>query len=783
MYPFCRQVHYPTLNLGVGGVVAVFADLMRAAAAAVAAGVLPGYFWAAVLAPRAGLAERLTWSSVLSVASVPAVALALAKAADTGVTLWVAIGAVALVAGSGALAFAARGPAGPALPRPAPVRSPGVLALALTAFAAALITVVAALLHQRVPGLLLALVAVMVAVAGALATWTAGLSPAGPPAHDGGPTPGGSTAPGPGEPGPGEPGPRPTPTSKPALATKTALAEKSVPSATEGQRRPAWRVPALGITLALITVRGYAGVITLNWPYIRGTDQFSYVIMSEQMLRHGSYGTFLVYPPGFSTLSAVICRISGLAPYTLYPVLAPALLLLTSLAAYALATRLWGWEYGIAAAALSGLVLDGAYTSFFEGRYPDLTAAFFLMVMLGAALVVLYQSPSLRSGALVTVVGASVVLYHPVVSMYLALLLALVAIIGLPYLLLRGLRREARVLLLTLAAAAALSACYAAYTYDLPGIISGSSSTSHSVAIVLGTQPVPGASHLLTELGPALVWLSLFGFAALAAAVRYLRTPPQVLTALTVLGWCAVMYAGSRTAADGFPTRFERDLGAPLSVMAAFGAGLLLRSLPQAWLARKTSATVLAAVGAAVVGAMLVVPSVANVVTDSRTRGNILSPPVAAAARWLREHNTGGTIITTPWMKPVSNRAVLAMGGYTGLQSYTVAKIEHPRSLPPAGRQPLIDSHEVLWKPASCQSARALSRNDVRYVVLYRFGHSANLPAFQADPARYHRVYQNSAVIIYSAAQIPCQGQADGTNLNPGPIRTSPDSGSYKAAV
>ena len=236
MYPFCRQVHYPTLNLGVGGVVAVFADLMRAVAAAVAAGVLPGYFWAAVLAPRAGPAERLTWSSVLSVASVPAVALALAKAARTGVTLWVAIGAVALVAGSGALAFAARGPArspaGPALPRPAPIRSPGVLALALTAFAAALITVVAALLHQRVPGPLLALVALMVAVAGALAAWTAGLSPAVAPVHDGGPTPGGSTAP-----GPGEPGPRPTPTSKPALATKTALAEKSVPSATKGQRR------------------------------------------------------------------------------------------------------------------------------------------------------------------------------------------------------------------------------------------------------------------------------------------------------------------------------------------------------------------------------------------------------------------------------------------------------------------------------------------------------------------------------------------------------------------
>src|SRR5205823_14845854 len=96
------------------GVVAVVADLMRAVAAAVAAGVLPGYFWAAVLAPRAGLAERLTWSSVLSVASVPAVALALAKAAHTGVTLWVAIGAVALVAGSGVCRARARAQPGAA---------------------------------------------------------------------------------------------------------------------------------------------------------------------------------------------------------------------------------------------------------------------------------------------------------------------------------------------------------------------------------------------------------------------------------------------------------------------------------------------------------------------------------------------------------------------------------------------------------------------------------------------------------------------------------------------
>jgi uncharacterized membrane protein len=58
----------------------VVADLIRALLAALAAGVAPGYFWAAVLRPASGLAERLTYSAVLSMASVPAIAVLLARA-------------------------------------------------------------------------------------------------------------------------------------------------------------------------------------------------------------------------------------------------------------------------------------------------------------------------------------------------------------------------------------------------------------------------------------------------------------------------------------------------------------------------------------------------------------------------------------------------------------------------------------------------------------------------------------------------------------------------------
>jgi hypothetical protein len=688
----------------------VVLDLARAALAAAVAGVLPGYFWAVVLRPTGGLAERLAYSTVLSMASVPAVALLLARLAGPGVTLWIAIASVALVFGSGALVFARRGaapgPVTPVLPRPAAMTGTGTLVLIAAALAAAL----AALLHVPASRLLLIAIAAALAVAGVFA----------------------------------------------ARALRPAT--DSTPAAPPA--RAGWRALALAVVLGLVAVRAYTAVIRFDWPYVRGGDQFSYAVMAEQMLSHGSYGTFMIYPPGFPTLAAVICRLSGLAPLALFPVLAPSLLVLCALGAYALATRLWGWEYGVVAAALMGLVLTGAHTGLNQGRYPDLTAAFFLMVMLVAALITLYELPSLRSGLLVTVTGASVVLYHPVASMYLALLLALVAVTGLPYLLRKGRRRDAGILLLTLVAVAVLSACYAAYTYNLGEILTGSSATSAAVTSDLGTQSPPAAAHLLTELGPAIVWLGIFGIAALAAGVRYLRTPAQVLTAVTLLGWCAVMYVGSRTALDGFPQRFERDLGAALCIAGALSVGIIMQSVTALQVTRRTLATAASLTAASLLIVLVGLPAAGNLLDDSNARGNVLSHAVASAGNWLRQHNTGGTIISTPGMNHgITNRAVLALGGYTGLQSYFPRRLRHPRSLPPAGRQPLLDSEQVLSQPASCKSAGILDRDDVRYVVLYKFGQQADLAGFSTAPHQYRPVFQDSSVIIYAPLRASCPDQ------------------------
>lgn len=731
----------------------VLADLIRAWPAAAAAAVLPGFFWARVLRPASGLGERLAFSTAISMAAVPPVAVVLARAAGSGIALWVALVAVLLVFGSGALALwlkgGAGGPAGPVLPRPARVRDP----LTLVLIAVALLLALVSTLRPHASGWLPLLTAVVVIVAGVCAGW-----------------------------GPNTGEPEPTPVARAATeqpAADSATAASATGSTTVGEAawhrtgttpagahpagagpptsqptaRPAALVGALALVLALTAARAYEGVIRFDWPYLPGGDQFSHAVMTQQMLAHGSYPAYLVYPPGFSSLTAVICRFSGLTPLALFPVLAPTLVVVAALGAYALASRLWGGWYGIAAAVLSGLVLTGAFNGFAEGRYPDLVSAYFLIVMAVAAVISFYQSPTLRSGVLTVVVGASAMFYHSVAALYLVVLMALVAVTGLPYLLYKGRRREAGALTLTLAGVTVLAGGYAAYVYEL-GKLGGHSATSTAVSIALGSQSPLSPQHLLAELTPPVVWLGLLGAAALAVSLRHRASPAQLLAAVTLLGWCVLMYAGSRTAADGFPQRFERDLGAPLTVTGALAIGLIARSL-LAWRPGGKAVTALTATAAAALAViMLGFQGLHDLKAENHKGQEVLTPAVAAAGRWLGAHNTGGNVISTPYLNPgISNRAVLAMGGYTGLQSYSPRRIAHPRSLPPAGKQPLLDSRTVLLQPNSCQASRVISRDDVRYVFLYRTGTGADLAAFQAAPGHYRRAFGNRSVVIYAPAR------------------------------
>jgi hypothetical protein len=765
--------------------------MIRALLAAGAGVVLPGYFWAAVLRPACGLGERLAYSTVLSMGLVPVVAIVIARAAGTGITLWVAIASAAIVFGSGAILFVWKGPASKPisglLPRPGPVRDLRVMALVAVVFGLALVTTLR--LHGQnllvvtpsTPRLLIVLTVVGLIVAGILVAWPRLGSPS--PALPGEPR---ASAP-PGEPRapvpPGEPG---APAARPATAhqpdsdagsapTGPVTRTASVMSRATGQPRAdataiprgrwaavagsSWvREGTLVVVLVLTGYRAYARVVRYEWPFIRGGDQFNHAVMAEQMLAHGSYASYLVYPPGFSALTAVVCRFADLSPLKVFPVLAPALLVLCSLGAYAVATRLWNWGYGIVAAALNGLVLTSAYAGFADGRYPDLVSAYFLMVMTVAALLLFYEVPSFRSGVIVTIAGSSVVLYHTVASLYLVLLLAGVAVIGLPYLALAGQRRLARRLLLALAAVIAVSAVYAAYIYNLPQILRGHASSTATVSQDLGSQAAPNPWHVLAEVSPPVIWLGLFGVVILLVGLRHGARPQQVLGALTVLIWCGLMYICSRTALDGFPVRFERDLGAPLSIIAALGVGVIVQTIAAYYYTRgKVMIEVSAYTAVGLAAAMALVQVADNLGTTGRPGSQIIYRPLADAGAWLARHNTGGNIISTPSL-PGGSRTMLALGGYTGLQSYSAYRTANPRSLPTAGRQQLLDSRHVLLHPTDCRSAQILARNDVRFVVLAQSSAGGDLTGFQADRTRYRPVYQNARFVIFQPLRASCTG-------------------------
>ncbi|MBO0814988.1 MAG: hypothetical protein J2P30_07540, partial [Actinobacteria bacterium] len=497
-------------------------------------------------------------------------------------------------------------------------------------------------------------------------------------------------------------------------------------------------------------------VVRYDWPSVRGLDHFSHTVMAEQMLAHGSYRTYLIYPPGFPAISAVISRLSGLPPLTLFPVIAPALLVLATMAAYALATRLWGRWYGIAAAALAGLVLHGAFAGFADGRYPDLIGAYFLITMGIAALISLYQSPGWRSVALVAVLGAAPVFYHQVATLYEALILVLAAGTALPYLRYRGRRAEARMVLAGLAAATLLATCYAWYTYGLGWPVVHHSASSAAVSMVLGSQPPPPATHLLKELAAPVIWLGVLGVVLLAMRLRQRLSPPQACAVALILLWCVLMYAGSRTAADGFPSRFERDLGAPLSVTGALGLGVIVTSLWRAWRRTQAVPAVLGMVALTIPVVAMGVQAVQGARAESHP-SRLLSAPVMAAGNWVMRHNTGGTIVATALNHGITERAALAITGYPGLQYYGRYAGRHPRSLPPAGRKPLLESREILEHPGSCASAEAIATEDVRYVLLYRGARQQfDLAAFRAHRGRYHEVFENGAVIVYAPTAQPC---------------------------
>jgi hypothetical protein len=685
----------------------MLSELILGLPAAILVGVVPGWFWTRVLLASSDLYERIAYSVGLSITLVPTVALVGARLLGEGVTLSIALASPIVVFFLGLALYLRFGPAkGSDEPLAPPPASPGLPALVLltAAFALAL----GILLGLVSGGWAAFLVAALVFAAGIVHLLV--------------------------------PRRRNTP--------RAAARDPRSPVV------PTLRYAALSVVLLLVLLRGYLGPLLHDWPYPRGVDRYEHAVMTGMTLSEGTTESFMLYPPGLHFLAAEICRLTGLEPLEALPVVAPLLLLLPALACYALARRLWGWEYGVAAALLSGVILVGPYLHFAEARYPNFIGTQFLLVLAVAALMGLYASASVRGGLLLALLGSSTVLYHQIAGYSLAVLLAVVGLVFLPYLLVRD-RKRGLALLASLTLLGLFSVLYAWDTYDLgrlvAGLVGGSETTGRggeAVAMAIGTKPAYDLGHLLATTSQPVAWLGLLG-ASLVVGELLLRRDrmglPQRLAYLTLLLWAVLLFVGSRTPLSGFPDRFERDLGIPLALLAALALVAVLRFLRSQ--GQLTFAAALLTVTLVGVQAALNLEHAAG--PSPRLKDRPPPPEVVEAGEWLKENNEGGNIVATPYLAYVPSRGMLAMGGYTGMQSYDAARIRRGRDLPPFGAGPLWDALWVLQHPGGERTSGILTENDVRYVVFHKRYPTIDWRPFQNRNNLYRKVFENESVVIF----------------------------------
>ena len=208
---------------------------------------------------------------------------------------------------------------------------------------------------------------------------------------------------------------------------------------------------------------------------------------------------------------------------------------------------------------------------------------------------------------------------------------------------------------------------------------------------------------------------------------------------------------GAHTKYSAFPDRFAQDSSIPLALLAAFSCVVVFRSLLPSQGVAPTLVSSLAVLLASSVIAVQALQNLALAAGPSQ-RGVDGRPPaqVAVAGRWLARHNDGGNIVVTPRIRYVPFRSILAMGHYTGMQTYKVQKIHRSRDIPPFGKKPLWDAQWVLHHPTGNRTERILKHYDVRRIVLDRDYPGVRWRAFKAHPTLYRVSFTNEFVVIFT---------------------------------
>ena len=200
--------------------------------------------------------------------------------------------------------------------------------------------------------------------------------------------------------------------------------------------------------------------------------------------------------------------------------------------------------------------------------------------------------------------------------------------------------------------------------------------------------------------------------------------------------------------------------GVPLALLAALTVTLVRLSTRSGGPAVYVAALLAVTLSVTLVGAQSVLSLEQAAGPSARPKTGRLRPRsspqgVARAAQRRRKHSRD------PYLEYVPSRAMLAMGGYTRMQSYDAARIRRARDLPPFGAPPLWDALWVLEHPAGGRTAQLLEKRRALRSVPQALSLD-RLASFALQRGLYTTVHRTIA-----SSSAPCQTSTRWGHYNP----------------
>jgi len=355
-----------------------------------------------------------------------------------------------------------------------------------------------------------------------------------------------------------------------------------------------WRVDQLLVILmfAGILFINYLDVLKYDYYVPPGTDPVVHTAIVKNILE-GETLKYVVYPPGFHYLIALLAKITHLDPIKIMVYFYPSLLFFSAIAVYLFARNFFDKTIALLALFLYGFISPAPrFTPLWDGGFPNLIGADFLMVLGFLYFLKAYKTEKVKDRLLAGLFIGLVAFFHHFSTYLMTILIFALSLVLLLFSFFKKENLSKKLLvLLNIFGIAFLLGFYPAYIYSgrfflqkialmftayaasLEGFI------KYSIDLQKNSEAIPLSDYALV-LSPYLWYL---GWLSIPFVIKTIIKEKKT-EYLFVFSWFLIICILSRPVSlSPLPGRIARELAIPLVLLSAIAIKELISFFQQHW--------------------------------------------------------------------------------------------------------------------------------------------------------------------------------------------------------